>query len=236
MKKLLIGLLLGLMPVMVLADAEDVANYFKKHGKEPVLQDIFKKQAFIPPYENFGAFLDVVHVCNDDFLDEEPFYKQYAIMGAKEDLLAYVSGELESFIGGFIKNSGGVTAIYDYISGDFVYLSNVRNRPQAKAAAITIFNEYHNSPQMQKLLNSDAAVKLMANKKDKSEVSLKMKIALQCGLSNLIYTMLGGVEDSIHLQSISGIKNQIHSKTMGAAMSQTQEAIRQIQKYAADPK
>ncbi|EOG7752148.1 hypothetical protein ACLIOB_002749 [Vibrio cholerae] len=224
MNKIFLGLLL--VSPLTLASAKDVFRYYQDHSNSEILKDLIDEQTFAPPYETIEPLIGLAKVCKEEFFDEEPVFRTYSQIMAKQDYLATASSASRSVLDGFIHNSGGITSLYDYVSEDFIYLANVRHRTDSKQVASKIYNQFDNSPQVKKAFEKMAALsdEKIASTLSKEE-AMNLSITYICGLTDMYYTVLGGVEYSNSIEAPAGVKRQIHRATMDSKMSKLQESI-----------
>ncbi|QJY41233.1 hypothetical protein HND97_15715 [Vibrio cholerae] len=58
-----------------------------------------------------------------------------------------------------------------------------------------------------------------------TEEAMNLSITYICGLTDMYYTVLGGVEYSNSIEALACVKQQIHRATMDSKMSKLQESI-----------
>ncbi|MBY7924711.1 hypothetical protein KW453_20890 [Vibrio fluvialis] len=224
MNKIFLGLLL--FPTLSLASAKDVITYYHAHSNSEILQDLISQNTFAPPYETIEPLIALAKVCKEEFFDEEPVFRTYSQIIAKQDYLATASSARRSILDGFIQNSGGIISLYDYVSEDFIYLVNVRDRTDSKQVASNIYAQFENSPQVKKAFKKMAALsdEKIASTLSKEEV-INLSTTYICGLTDLFYTVLGGIEYSNSVETLAGVKRQIHRAAMDRNMSKLQDSI-----------
>jgi hypothetical protein len=195
--------------------SEKVLEHFKKLRDDQLILDLMQGK-FIPPYESTDSLVDTARLCKQEFFDKDRVSKEYAMIMARSEYLGIPSKKTAGLVDDLFTNSGGLSALYDYISGDIVYLFKARNRKQAEQVAAEMFNAYMDSPQVKKL---EKQISLLEDESTEIEKRKTMQAVALCGVFDVYYVVFGGVEYSVSIDSLRGIKRQIHSGVMGKTMS-----------------
>lgn len=204
--------LLSITPTFIAASPnyEAVVNQFYKHKQDPLMQDLFVNNMFVPPYKDYSSIRALAKTCYEEIWEEDRYVREIIKVSTKEEYLSIASGSDNSILYSFIDNSGGSVILSDYVSADFAYLMNLGSL--ASQQSEILFDDFVNSPQYEK-----AKSEVLKIYKEKGVSS---KATLSCSILDMYYTLLGGEEHSISKDIMSSLKNQIHRRAMKNAMSE----------------
>ncbi|EKO3892471.1 hypothetical protein P0F32_003686 [Vibrio metschnikovii] len=208
MIRILFLFLLSFFASSCASEHEDPWNFYLGNRESEIFKDLLDKNVFAPPYKDYKLLTKLAEKCSDFFMSDQ-MADAYLRTLAREEYLGLAAG-MDSLLLGLIKNSGGVVAMSDYMTGDVLYLAEVSNREHARKSAEVLFFENTNSPQHKKAENH---VKSSWLNKDSIEFKNKKAHAfLICLRVDAIYTSLGGVKYSRTSDILKSVKRQVHLK------------------------
>lgn len=195
---------------------DDVAQ----NAKTEIMEDLLVKRKFSPPYKNIGPLVNLAKSCKTNIFDKYPMEAEYSRVGAKQEILGTATSNTSTMLKGFIRKSGGVTALSDYISPYLIYIYNVQNRSSSHAgkSADKIYAEFEKSPQVKKAQKwmKDFMKAQKSNDEEQKKAFEITSITIWSSKIDLYYTALGGVEYSNSADIYSSVKRALHSGTMSS--------------------
>ncbi|MBE3659063.1 hypothetical protein BOO92_20585 [Vibrio navarrensis] len=211
MNKFLLYLFLLYPTCSLGSESEDVMTFLSENKGAEIISD-FMKNTFSPPYEDTKPLFQLVEKCSYYF-QSNPTLDTYLKVMAKNEFLGFAAGfsadssDQNSQIGMLVQNSGGVIALHDYVSSDFAYLMSASEH--TRRIANEFFQQHSDSPQNKKLS------KYLLQLKDEN-ISLDKKKDISffyfCSMSDIYYTILGGINYSRTHETLSLISQQLQLK------------------------
>jgi len=202
--------------------AELAIQDIEKYKSSKIIKDLLNNRKFSPPYEDISPLIQLAKTCKEEFFNQYPLHAQYAQINVKQEALALANSSVNGMLSGVIESSGGLVSLSDYVTQDVIYLYNIRNRSVgvAEENAKKLYNEFERSSQVKK------ASKFMKPIQDKKQFEkltekekVELKVTVMCGLNDMYYTALGGVEYSNSADVYPTVKRLLHSKTMNSLKS-----------------
>jgi len=191
-----------------------------QNSETEIMKDLLVKRKFSPPYKDIAPLVNLAKSCKTNVFDEYPMEAEYSRIGAKQEILGTATSNTSTVLKDFIRKSGGVTALSDYISPDLIYIYNVQNRSsnQAGKSADKIYAEFEKSPQVKK---AQKWMEKFMKAKDSNGEGQKKALAITnmikvCNIIDLYYTALGGVEYSNSADIYPSVKRALHRGTMSS--------------------
>lgn len=195
-------------------DYEKTMTQLKTEGKSEILIDLFKKEKFVPPYQDYSSLVRVAKICKEDFFDNEPIQVDYLRLMIKEDALGLAAG-INGLLSSVIKNSGGSISLSEEVIPEIIDLYNI-GASKSKSAN-KVYNAFIKSPQIKKLQDyiKQASLKEVSDKKITKLTNEQNKAGLLfiCSRIDIYYTMLGGTEYSNTADIYPNVKKLIRSQS-----------------------
>jgi len=233
MKKILIGLLM--VPWLAVASPLDDAmkNQLNAYINDQMTQDLL--QGYIaPPYDqiSYQRFEDMNKSCGS-IMDKHFTEKDFSLLlkGDVWNLIAF-GDEGTSMIGGLINESGGFSAISDYLNEDLVSMVNRNYSSFSKEKNRAEYRKYKSSPMAKKL--DKKAMKLTESidllGKYKNEDEKQMFIALTvCFITKAYYPVLG-VKESVYGSTLYNLNRDFRRSELNGVMNSLNEAVKEADK------
>lgn len=174
------------------APFKGVAKFYVANHSSAVLTDLIENNKFTPPYKEIGDIRKLAKLCKEEIYDTDKQLEEFQKLAAKQEYLsvaAHIDPE-KGILTTFIKNSGGMSVLYDYVDGSFYQLVNLP--PYQRQQALILFKAFSNSATLKKLNDYMLG--------DNSKYRTAMLYL--CGQIDMKYTALGGRKYSVSYKTL----------------------------------